>query len=83
MMSQGTKKPLGRAMKKPNVFHQRLGSLTYHQAIKLLGVQGALLIRQGGRFTEIDPDKDVYLGGDLLRIKVHDCDEKYHHGRVD
>jgi hypothetical protein len=34
-------------------------------------------MRQGGRFTEIDPDKDVFLGGDLLRIKVRDLEAEF------
>ncbi len=60
-----------------NVFHQRLGSLTFHQACQMLGDQGDKLIRQGDRFTEIDSEKDVFLGGDLLRIKLADCEAKY------
>jgi hypothetical protein len=68
----------GRSRKKQiNVFHQRLGSLTFHQACQLLGDEGAKLIRQGNRFTEIDSEKDVFLGGDLLRIKLEDCEAKY------
>jgi hypothetical protein len=31
-----------------NVFHQRLGSLTFYQASQLLGDEGSSLIRQGG-----------------------------------
>ena len=76
LRASGTASPLGRR-KKVNVFHQRLGSLTYHQACQMLGDEGAKLIRQGDRFTEIDPENDVFLGGDLLRIKLHDCDAKY------
>ena len=65
-----------RKRKKVNLFHQRLASLTYHQAGGLLGDDGHRLMRLGNRFTEIDPD-DVFLGGDLLRIKVEDCEEKW------
>jgi hypothetical protein len=63
--------------RKVNLFHQRLGSLTYHQACQMLGENGDKLIRQGNRFTEIDSEKDVFLGGDLLRIKLTDCEEKF------
>ncbi|MCA9190931.1 MAG: DEAD/DEAH box helicase [Planctomycetales bacterium] len=59
-----------------NVFHQRLGSLTFHQAIKLLGEDGPRLMRLGSRFTEVDPD-NVYLGRDLLRVRLTDVEEKY------
>ncbi|TWU08334.1 DEAD/DEAH box helicase [Stieleria varia] len=62
--------------KKVNVFHQRLGSLTYHQACQKLGDEGAKLMRLGDRFTEIDPGQDVFLGGDLLRVKVRDSDKR-------
>jgi len=65
--------PRGR---KINVFHQRLGSLTFHQATTLLGDDGPRLMRQGSRFTEINPD-DVFLGGDLLRVKMTDVGEKF------
>ncbi len=59
-----------------NVFHQRLGALTYHQACQLLGDdgEGARRIRQGGGKFEILSDRDVYLAGDLLRIRVKDAD---------
>lgn len=33
-------------------------------------------MRQGGRFTEIDPD-DVFLGGDLFRVRMIDVDAKF------
>ena len=62
--------------KKINVFHQRLGALTFHQATQMLGDDGPKLFRQGSRFTEINPD-DVFLGGDLLRVKMIDVDEKF------
>ena len=62
--------------KKINVFHQRLGSLTFHQATQMLGEDGPRLLRQGSRFTEINPD-DVFLGGDLLRARMMDVDGKH------
>ncbi|QDT07754.1 RNA polymerase-associated protein RapA [Rubripirellula lacrimiformis] len=61
-----------RAAKRENVFHQRLGTLTYHQAVGLLGDEGAKLIRGGGQRFEIQSDRDVYLGGDLFRVRVED-----------
>ncbi len=57
--------------KKVNHFHQHLGRLTYYQACQLLGEGGAALIRQGSEF-EIDTERDVYLGGDLYRVRVAD-----------
>ncbi|MCR9296236.1 MAG: DEAD/DEAH box helicase [bacterium] len=55
-----------------NRFHQRLGTLTYSQACKLLGDEGNKLIQQGGRIFEVQSDRDVYLGGDLFRVRVED-----------
>jgi ERCC4-related helicase len=46
----------------------RLSRLTYTQACKLLGDEGRRLIRQGGKW-EIDIDEQVYLRGDLFRVK--------------
>ncbi len=59
---------------KVNRFHQRLGTLTYSQGCKLLGDEGASLIQRGGRTFEIQSDRDVYLGGDLFRVRVQDPD---------
>ncbi len=59
--------------KKINVFHQRLGSLTYHQACQMLGDDGAKLIQSGARKFEIQSDRDVFLGGDLFRVRVEDA----------
>ncbi len=58
--------------KKPNTFHYRLGSLTYYQACQLLGDDGAKLIGRGGQLFEIQSDRDVFLGGDLYRVRVED-----------
>lgn len=58
---------------KVNRFHQRLGSLTFSQACKLLGDEGAKLIHRGGRTFEIQSDRDVYLGGDLMRVRIEDA----------
>ena len=51
----------------------RLSRLTYLQACKLLGPQGAELIRQGSGCEEVDLDRDVYLRGDLFRVKFPAC----------
>ena len=59
-------------LKKVNLFHQRIGSLTYYQACQLLGDQGAKLIQSGGQCFEIQSDRDVFLGGDLYRVRVQD-----------
>jgi hypothetical protein len=58
--------------KKINVFHQRIGSLTFYQACQLLGDEGSKLIQAGGRIFEIQSDRDVFLGGDLYRVRVQD-----------
>ena len=57
--------------RKGNVFHQRLGSLTFSQACQLLGDEGATLLREGGQFLELEQD-DVFLGGDLFRVRIPD-----------
>lgn len=62
---------LGSRRRKPNVFHQRLGSLTFTQACQLLGDEGATLIRQGAQLIELHHD-DVFLGGDLYRVRIED-----------
>ncbi len=51
----------------------RLGRLTYRGACRLLadGEEGVTRLRQGGRF-EINLPRDVYLGGDTLRVNVPD-----------
>ncbi|APZ95816.1 RNA polymerase-associated protein RapA [Fuerstiella marisgermanici] len=60
--------------KKVNVFHQRLGSLTYYQACQMLGDDGAKLIQSGGQKFEVLSDRDVFLGGDLFRVRVEDAE---------
>ncbi|MCA9137107.1 MAG: DEAD/DEAH box helicase [Planctomycetales bacterium] len=57
--------------KKGNIFHQRLGSLTFSQACQMLGDDGATLIREGAQFLDVNHD-DVFLGGDLYRVRS--CD---------
>ena len=59
---------------KGNVFHQRIASLTYYQACQLLGDEGAKLFRQGERLFFVEPDRDVFLGGDLFRVRIEDPD---------
>ncbi|QDV40334.1 RNA polymerase-associated protein RapA [Stieleria neptunia] len=63
--------PTGVRRKPGNVFHQRLGSLTFSQACQLLGDEGATLIRQGAQYLELNHD-DVFLGGDLFRVRFSD-----------
>ena len=46
----------------------RLSRLTYVRACQLLGPEVAQLIRQGSNY-EIDIQRDVYLRGDLFRVK--------------
>lgn len=47
----------------------RLSRLTFVQACKLLGPDGARLIRSGGGW-EINIDEQVYLGEDLFRLRL-------------
>lgn len=73
--SRGGKSDSGKPRKPAvNRFHQRLGTLTYSQACKLLGDDGAKLIQLGSRRFEIQSDRDVFLGGDLFRVRVQDPD---------
>ncbi len=69
-------RPRGRDPKqsKVNVFHQRLGGLTYRQACQMLGDDGVNRFRKSGGRFEILSDRDVYLGGDLLRVRVQDAE---------
>ena len=50
----------------------RLSRLNFTQACKLLGEEGRQLIQRGGKF-EIDLDEQVYLEGDLFRVKFDDA----------
>lgn len=61
------------AVSRTNPFHRRLGSLTYHQACQLLGDDGPKKLRDGGRAFEIQGERDVFLGGDLFRVRVEDA----------
>jgi len=49
-------------------FRDRLSRLTFEQACKSLGPHGRRLVLNGARF-EIDVKEDVYLAGDLVRLK--------------
>ena len=44
--------------------------MTIRQACKLLGPHGEQLIRQGAAYDNIDIERDVYLRGDLFRLKL-------------
>ena len=48
----------------------RLSRLTYHRACQLLGPNGAQLIQQGSSHDGIDIERDVYLRGDLFRLRL-------------
>jgi hypothetical protein len=48
----------------------RLSRLNFTQACKLLGEEGRQLIQRGGKF-EIDLEEQVYLAGDLFRVKFN------------
>jgi hypothetical protein len=48
----------------------RLSRLTYLRACQLLGPEGAKWIRQGAKY-DVDIERDVYLRGDLFRVKFH------------
>lgn len=50
----------------------RLSRLNFTQACKLLGEEGRQLIQRGGKF-EINLDEQVYLEGDLFRVKFEDA----------
>lgn len=53
-------------------FHDRISRLSFAQAAKMLGENGAKLIRAGGKMV-VDPAEDIYLAGDLLRVTVRDA----------
>ncbi len=50
----------------------RLSRLNFTQACKLLGEEGRQLIQRGGKF-EIDLEEQVYLEGNLFRVKFDDA----------
>jgi superfamily II DNA or RNA helicase len=50
----------------------RLSRLNFTQACKLLGGEGRQLIQRGGKF-EINLHEQVYLEGDLFRVKFDDA----------
>jgi len=51
-----------------------LSRLTYVSTCQLLGEHGKRLLQEGGTFDDIDVERDVYLGGDLFRLKLKDFD---------
>ncbi len=55
---------------KINPFHQRLARLTHYQACQLLGPEGRKLIQSGSLKFEVETERDVYLGGDLYRVRI-------------
>ncbi|MFN0196934.1 MAG: DEAD/DEAH box helicase [Planctomycetaceae bacterium] len=50
----------------------RLSRLNFTQACKMLGEQGRQRIQQGGKY-DIDLNEQVYLEGDLYRLKLTDA----------
>ncbi|MCG8586612.1 MAG: hypothetical protein MI757_18060, partial [Pirellulales bacterium] len=48
----------------------RLSRLTYTQACKLLGAQGKQLLQLGSQYEFEDLAEDVYLRGDLFRLRL-------------
>ncbi len=50
----------------------RLSRLTYVSTCQLLGENGKQLLGEGGTYDTIDVERDVYLGGDLFRLKLND-----------
>ena len=61
-----------RSRKRRIGIRDRLGQLTYRAACRLMGDEdGEARLRRGGRF-EINLPRDVYLGGDTLRVSVPD-----------
>ena len=47
----------------------RLSRLTFLEACKLLGPQGKRLIQQSANLWDLKVKDDVYLGGDLFRVR--------------
>ena len=63
--------PQVESAKRELTLRDRLSRLTYVHACRLLGKDGPHLIRQGSRH-EIDIAQQVYLQGDLFRLKLPD-----------
>ncbi|WP_406699371.1 DEAD/DEAH box helicase [Singulisphaera sp. Ch08] len=56
--------------------HDRLSRLTFLEACKLLGPEGKSLIQQSANKWDITIADDVFLGGDLFRLKLpHESNE--------
>ena len=66
-MSTRTRRPKIKPSKHLTL-RDRLSRLTYVRACQFLGPEGAQLIRLGSNY-EIDIERDVYLRGDLFRVK--------------
>ena len=50
--------------------HDRLSRLTFTQACKLLGTEGASMIRQGGKF-DVDIDAQVMIEPEVFRLRLY------------
>lgn len=59
----------------PVTLRTRLTRLTLDKAAKLLGPNGKKLIQAGGKYSDIDIDRDVYLRGDLFRLTLRGVGE--------
>jgi len=66
----------------PVTLRTRLTRLTFEKAAKLLGSKGKKLIRTGGKYNDIDIDRDVYLRGDLFRLTLRGAAENREDVRV-
>ncbi len=64
--------PSSRQQPSTNLFHQRLGALTYYQACQLLGEEGSQRLQKGSQRFEILSDQNVFLGHDQYRVRVTD-----------
>jgi len=71
-MSQTTSPPRRKTTKHSSklTLKDRLSRLTLAQACRLLGPEGSQLIREGAKCDTIDIERDVYLRGDLFRLKL-------------
>ncbi len=64
--------PSPRQQPSTNLFHQRLGALTYYQACQLLGEEGPQRLQKGNQRFEILSEQNVFLGHDQYRVRVTD-----------
>lgn len=58
--------------KRRPTFRERLASLTYIQACRLLGDDGDQLLRRGEQKWDLNAEEHAYLADDLFRVRVAD-----------